>query len=79
MFADESCSDSAAHRSECRSKRSHRQKSVPNSPRPNLCFVASSSDYDDELDRKGYTISGLFVAAATKCQIMARDLSMQVQ
>ena len=59
---------------------SHHQTSVPNSPqRRNVCFVASYFDYDDDLNIKGYMMSGLFVAAATTCQTMARDLSMSVQ
>ena len=57
-----------------------RQTSVTSSSRRRIyCFVTPYFDYNDEVDIKGCAVSGLFVAVATNCQTMARDLCMQVQ
>ena len=42
-----------------------------------LCYVASYFGYDHDLDIKGYTMSGLSVAAATSCQADNRQISLQ--
>ena len=39
------------------------------------CFRPSDFDYNDELSRNGFMVSGLFVAPTTTCQADSRQIS----